>query len=385
MNPPEIPPPFDDQPPAVPDAPTPIKESASAAMLGMALNARAALLRSLDRVKHRSAHPVTDATGRSFLVLATANAPISQMVETIVPGAPFSVSVFNDADGNDRWLAAPASVLANDGEFWFTPFQPTLFGTPLSLFTEDTAPTLPAGGVKVWLRIAWEIDDTRPLVPDEPIYAVRVTSVEAQVQGYADDPPADDFNAGVTYRPWFWIGPAVDGVRPVDYQTLGYCHFWLFVKMLVDEPPPSESSGDSSDSSSPPAFQACFPMRLAGKMRFPTWGMVLFPLPAFRMTMRVTLKRRSHHLQVPLPAEWIGSVRPNTTWVVCASTDRHGASPVLCQLYGHDVHVNSMAAENFPRRLTIQLSGLLADGPTDLQFTDDKGREHNRKFWSSTP
>ncbi len=382
---PEIPPPFDDQPPAVPDAPEPIKESSGQAMRGLALNARSALLKSLSRIQQHRPTQATDAVGRSFLVLATPNVPISQLVETAIPGAPWSVAIFTDEDENDRWLPAPASLLANDGAFWFAPFQPTLDGTPLSLIDTDTAQVIPVGGIQTFLRIAWEIDDSRPLVPDEPVYAVRVTAVEVLVQAYGDDPPADDFNAGVTYRPWFTIGPAVDGVRPVDYQTLGYAHFWLFVKMLVEEPPPSYSSDGSSDSSSPPAHQACFGIIKNRQRIFPTWGMILFPMPLFRMSFSVRLGPGEQNAQVALPPEWIGSVRPGTSWVVCTTPHRHGRTPVLARIHEHSLHVACLEPEKFVRKVTVQIAGLMDGGPTEPQYTDDAGRAHNQKFWRTIP
>lgn len=384
-NPPDIPPPFDDTPPAVPDAPEPAREHSSKAMQGLALNLRATLLRSLTRVQFHTPIPAVDVTGRSFLVLGTANTPISQLVETVIPGTPFSVSVFNDADNNTRWLPAPCSVLANDDEFWFTPFQPTLGGTPINLLTEETAPVVPSVGLRAFLKITWEVDDTRPLVPDEPVYAVRVVSVEVVTVGYGDDPPSDDFNAGITYRPWVAIGPAVDGVRPVDYQTLGYCHFWIFVRQLAFDSS-SVPSDDSSSSSSPPSHQACFAIRKNRKNLYPTWGMILYPKPTLRMAVVVTLQRGKREAAMDLPPEWTGSVEPGTAWVVCAMPNRHGKVPVLCWLE-NDIAVRMCSAETekFDRKVTVQLAGIIAGAPTDIQYTDDAGREHNQKFWNTTP
>jgi len=377
-------PPPDDTPPAPPDFPEPIRESGARAMVGLAQSARGALAQALARLAHHYPQPVADVTGRGMIVLGTGNVPISSVPATIEPGPPFSISLFTDDDDNERWLPAPSSLLAFDGEIFFAAFQPTLENTPISSLTTETAPAMPADGLQAWLRIEWEVYTDRPAVPREPIYAVRVTAVQVLLLGYEDAAPEDDIKEGITHRPWFKIGPPEDGVRPLVYQTLGYAHFWLYLR-VVGEPVPSESSSSPSSSSdpSPPSHQACFGVRMGGRLCYPTWGMLLRPAPILRCTISIALTPGHSRVVSTLPAEWLGSVGSDSTRVVHAHATVDTDEPVIVTIEGNDiVAFCPRPLRKRQRRLLVQIEGLLAGHDGEYRWTDEAGREHNRKFWT---
>lgn len=372
-----------DQPPLVPGSPEPLREHGSQSLTGLAMAARAALQRSLARVRSRFPNPCTDVTGRGFIVLSTGSVPISQLVETLDGRAPFSITVFTDDDGNERWLPAPSSLLAYDGDYWFTPFQPTLAGTPIGNLDFDTAPALAAGGATVWLRISWTVDD-KELVPDQDVYAVRVNSVEVVVLAYNADKPADDLNSRVLYRPWFRIGPPDgNGVRTLIYKTLGYAHFWLFVKSV-----PTDGPGDEVEEGPASAHQACFAINSGGKRLYPTWGMILRPLPMLRVTVDVSLKARTKRRTKALPAELVQSVEPGTLRVI------NVYPPQMRAVLGKFAHkrsedgtltIESPDAFASMRKVSVTIEGRMVGTSEDPVYTDDAGRAHNHKFWRTIP
>jgi hypothetical protein len=379
-----IPPP-DDTPPAAPEFPAPLKESGAKALAGLAQAARTNLTQCLARIAHHYPQPATDVTGRGFLVLGTGNVPISGFPASIEPAAPFSISVFTDPAGNERWLPAPSSAMAYDGEFWFAPFQPTLDGTPISVLTPETAPALPPGGIGGFLKFQWDLSDS-PLVPDEPIYAARVLAVQLVLADYGAGAPDDDIKAGITYRPWFQIGPSIDGDRSVSYQTLGYCHFWLYLRVLGETPSSSSSdigSSSSSADSPPPAHQACFGVRMGEKLVYPTWGMLLRPTPVLRQTLVVSLTPGASRVAHTLPEEWMGCIAPGTTRVINSYVTEHTDEPVFVIIKGNEVVATcSRPLRLRRRRLILQLEGLMAGHDGEHHQTDAAGREHNQRFWN---
>lgn len=383
----------DDQPPAVPEAPTPIKERSGQSFAGLAVSCRAAIMRAVQRVNLHQAVPATDAAGNGFIVLAQNSEPAPPLAATADRTPPFSISVFTDDLGQDRWLPAAASAFAYDGEVWFYPFQPTLSGTPLSLITAAAAPAVPPAGTQAWLKFAWQVDDVA-LVPDMPIYAARVTSVTVELLPLGDPAPDDDAANGITYRPWFTLGSAVNGVRPLDYQTLGYCHFWLFIKLLGGSSSSSSSSfssslsssgssGSSSGSSSPPSHQATFGVNLNGRRQYVTWGMILRQRATLRATFTVNLKKGGHVWSIPIPPEFVGSVQPHTIRVVSLWQDRWCGVPVVARAFAGELRVGTQAASaTRSGRVTVQLEAVMAGASELPQYTDDAGRAHNLQFWN---
>jgi hypothetical protein len=384
MEPFSLTPPPDDTPPAAPEFPAPLKESGARAMAGLAQAARANISQCLARIAHHYPQPATDVTGRGFLVLGTGNVPISGFAGTIEPGPPFSVSVFTDPEGAERWLPAPSSALAYDGEYWFAPFQPTLDGTPISVLTPETAPALPTAGIAGFLKFQWDLDDN-PLVPEEPVFAAKVLAVQLILAEYGAGAPDDDIKAGITYRPWFTIGPAVDGARAFSYQTLGYCHFWLFLRVLGDLSVSSSSEFPSSSSSEPPAsHQACFGVRMGGRLVHPTWGMILQPTPKLRQAVVAALTPGESQLIHPLPEEWVGSVEPGTTRIVHVHVTESTDAPVHVTVTDSNslMITCSRPLRRRRRRAIIQIEGLLAGHDGQHHWTDAAGRDHNHRFWS---
>lgn len=387
----------DDSPPAVPEAPVPIKERSGTQFVGLAMSARAAIMKAVQRVNLHQAVPATDVTGNGFIVLARDSEPAAPLSAALEQAAPFSVSIFTDEFGQDRWLPAPASALAYDGSMWFTPFQPTVGGTPLSLVTAAAAPAVPAPGIQAWLKFQWVVDDVQ-LVPDLPVYAVKVTSVTVEQFAYTDPAPDDDAANGISYRPWFKLGPAVDGVRPLDYQTLGYCHFWMILQLppagssssssssLSSSESSSGVSSGSSGSSSPPSHQATFGINVDGRRQYVTWGMILRQRATLRATFTVQLTKGRTLWRKVLPPEFVGSVEWHTVRIASIWQDKWCGVPVVANAAGGELRVGSQGKPaTRTGRVTIQLEAVMA-GASDLpQYTDDAGRDHNHKFWTTIP
>lgn len=378
-------------PDLTPLQPTGYSATEEAALIRGANFRRQQLTRLLDQFSGAQLYPITDATGRTYEVLSH---PAGSDDNIDRGNIPFRLNIFKS--GSD-WRVYPdgGTVFGSD----FKTYEPTWDGIPLGNFHEGNARVISSSQVHLFLRMDWQAP------PEEGNKPVELTSCSVAVFTDPDD-AKDDLSAGYCFRPWAVINPADgEGKRQIIYHTLGFCHFWLFIKKL--RPAESGSSSTSSGSSSSGSSSGSggggggddsgggasgsgdgvwFPWRKPrnGRWRAVKWSLLLRDQPWLQCHLQVSIFRDQPGLLLPLPAEFLQCTDPDSRRVLSAAIPSQLAS-VSSTLTNNQLVASFAYARRYCRRRTYPFIAVVEgrlNGAAPPRFADAAAAEHNRRFWS---